>query len=158
MTKEITLGLGDPPIPIYLFVGNGLEEGKLYSWYKCDSSNGNKTIPVYQRALTGYIKELQVKTKEYKGKENAKLDILVSADENYVIRTGLETTFAKSLLLGLLEVDDLTKPLIIVVTPGEETVVFCALYDAETKSRIKITWQHDLHWLDIVQEINEALC
>lgn len=73
MVTEIKLGLCNPPEPIYLFVNQGEVDGESYVWYKFNI-NQDKKIPVAQRALTGYLSELRLTTKEFKGKDNLKLD------------------------------------------------------------------------------------
>jgi hypothetical protein len=136
MIAEIKLGLCNPPEPIYLYVKNGEFSGEYYLWYNYDINN-EKTIPVQQRGLTGYLRNLRLTSKEFKGQNNLKLDIVIAADEIYVVRTGIETNFAKTFLLAVSQIKDFSKPLIIAATPGEENVVFCRLYDAATKIRIR---------------------
>jgi len=136
MTNEIKLGFCNPPEPVYLYVKNGESNGESYLWYHFIIDQ-DKTIPVQQRGLIGYLSELRVTAKEFKKKENIKLDIVVAADEVYIIRTGIETNFAKTFLLSASLVQDFSKPLIIAVTSGEENTVFCRLYDAATKSWIQ---------------------
>ncbi|MHC5771937.1 MAG: hypothetical protein ACYTXI_41750 [Nostoc sp.] len=111
MVTEIKLGLCNPPEPIYLYVKNAELGGESYLWYHYDIDR-EKTIPVSQKALTGYLSELRFTTKEFKGKDNLKLDIVVSADEVYVIRSGVETNFTKSFLLAASLIQDFSKPLI----------------------------------------------
>jgi hypothetical protein len=156
MTAEIKLGLCNPPEPIYLFVNQGEVDGESFVWYKFNISQ-DKKIPVTQRALTGYLSELRLTTKEFKGKDNLKLDIVVSADELYVIRTGVETNFAKSFLLAASLVQDFSKPLIIVANAGDENTVFCNLYDAATKTKIYREWSRDLDWATIIRDIQSLL-
>ncbi|AUB41975.1 hypothetical protein COO91_08070 [Nostoc flagelliforme CCNUN1] len=110
-----------------------------------------------QRALTGYLSELRLTTKEFKGKDNLKLDIVVSADELYVIRTGVETNFAKSFLLAASLIQDFSKPLIIVANAGDENTVFCNLYDAASKTKIYREWSRDLDWATIIRDIQILL-
>ncbi len=148
MTAEIKLGLCNPPEPVYLYVNQGEVDGESYVWYKLNISQ-DKKIPVTQRALTGYLSELRLTTKEFKGKENLKLDIVVSADELYVVRTGIETNFAKSFLLAASLIQDFFKPLIIVANAGDENTVFCNLYDAASKTKIYREWSRDLDWATI---------
>ncbi|MBN3945161.1 MAG: hypothetical protein HWQ38_01175, partial [Nostoc sp. NMS7] len=145
MIAEIKLGLCNPPEPIYLYVNQGEVDGESYVWYKLNISQ-DKKILVTQRALTGYLAELRLTTKEFKGKDNLKLDIVVTADELYVIRTGVETNFAKSFLLAASLVQDFCKPLIIVANAGDENTVFCNLYDAASKTKIYREWSRDLDW------------
>ncbi|MCF2151924.1 hypothetical protein IQ276_037075 [Desmonostoc muscorum LEGE 12446] len=156
MVTEIKLGLCNPPEPIYLYVNQGEVDGESYVWYKFNISQ-DKKIPVTQRALTGYLSELRLTTKEFKGKDNLKLDIVVSADELYIIRTGVETNFAKSFLLAASLVQDFSKPLIIVANAGDENTVFCNLYDAATKTKIYREWSRDLNWATIIRDIQSLL-
>jgi hypothetical protein len=90
-------------------------------------------------------------------KDNMKLDIVVAADEVYVIRTGIETNFAKTFLLAASQVYDFSKPLIIAATPGEDNVVFCRLYDAVTKIRIRSEWDKNADWAGIISSIQSRL-
>ncbi|MHC5671215.1 hypothetical protein [Nostoc sp.] len=156
MTAEIKLGLCNPPEPVYLYVNQGEVDGESYVWYKFNISQ-DKKIPVSQRALTGYLAELRLTTKEFKGKDNLKLDIVVSTDELYVIRTGVETNFAKSFLLAASLIQDFSKPLIIVANAGDENTVFCNLYDAVTKTKIYREWSRDLDWATIISDIQILL-
>ncbi|MCC5633381.1 hypothetical protein LC613_38585 [Nostoc sphaeroides CHAB 2801] len=156
MVTEIKLGLCNPPEPIYLYVKNAELGGESYLWYHYDIGK-EKTIPVPQRALTGYLSELRLTTKEFKGKDNLKLDIVVSADELYVIRTGIETNFAKSFLLAASLIQDFSKPLIIVANAGDENTVFCNLYDAASKTKIYREWNRDLDWATIIHDIQSLL-
>lgn len=133
---EIKLGLCNPPQPIYLYVKKLEVDGRIYAWYNCEIEQ-DKKISVSQRALTGYVSELRLTDKDFKGKDNLKLDIVVQADEIYIVRSGIETNFAKSFLLAASVVKDFTQPLIIVATPGDENSVFCNLYDTLTKTRIR---------------------
>jgi hypothetical protein len=156
MIAEIKLGLCNPPEPIYLYVNQGEVDGESYIWYKFNISQ-DKKIPVTQRALTGYLSELRLTTKEFKGKDNLKLDIVVSADELYVIRSGIETNFTKSFLLAASLVQDFDKPLIIVANAGDENTVFCNLYDAASKTKIYREWSRDLDWATIIRDIQSLL-
>ncbi|MBE8992231.1 hypothetical protein [Nostoc sp. LEGE 12450] len=156
MVTEIKLGLCNPPEPIYLYVKNAELGGESYLWYHYDIER-DKTIPVFQRALTGYLSELRFTTKEFKGKDNLKLDIVVSADGLYVIRSGIETNFAKSFLLAASGVQDFSKALIIAATAGEQNTVFCNLYDAVTKSRIEREWNKNADWTTIIRNIQSRL-
>ncbi|BBD70706.1 hypothetical protein NIES4072_70730 [Nostoc commune NIES-4072] len=156
MVTEIKLGLSNPPEPIYLYVKNAELSGESYLWYHYNIDK-DKTIPVLERGLTGYISELRLTTKEFKGKDNIKLDIVVRADEVYIVRTGIETNFAKSFLLAASLVQDFDKALIIAVTAGEENVVFCRLYDAVTKVRLRREWDKDADWATIIRDIQILL-
>ena len=156
MITEIKLGLCNPPEPIYLHVKNGELNGESYLWYNYDINN-DQTIPVHKTGLTGYISELKLKPGEFKGNVNNKLHIVVRADEIYVVRTGIETNFAKTFLLAVSLIEDFSKPLIIAAIAGKENVVFCNLYDAATKTRIRSEWNRDADWLAIIDSVQTKL-
>ncbi|MBH8571670.1 hypothetical protein I8752_01235 [Nostocaceae cyanobacterium CENA369] len=156
MVYKIELGLCNPPEPIYLYVDRGEINGEKYVWYRYNNEQDTKTAVQY-RGLTGYVTELRVTTKEFRGQDNKKLNIFVSADEIYVVRTGIETNFAKTFLLAASQVQDFSKPLIIAATPGEENVVFCRLYDPATKIRIQRKWNPNADWEGIIQDIQSKL-
>lgn len=153
---EIKLGLGNPPQPIYLYVKKLEVDGRIYTWYNCEIEQ-DKKIPVSQRALTGYVLELRLTDKDFKGKDNLKLDIVVQADELYIVRSGIETNFAKSFLLAASIVQDFTQPLIIVATPGDENSVFCNLYDALTKIKIRREWNPNADWAIMIRDVQSKL-
>jgi len=146
----VSVGFGNPPTPEYIFVSN---EGD-YLWYFYDADK-NQHIAINQKALTGVIKELRITHKEFKGKEQTKLDVHVVADKPYVLRSGLETFFAKGLLLGLNTLDEqkIKSPLTISVAPGRDAakVVFCNLYLG--RERIKTELNPDADWAEIIAKV-----
>ncbi|MBD2255317.1 hypothetical protein, partial [Nostoc parmelioides] len=156
MSNEVKLGLCNPPEPIYLYVKNGESSGETYLWYHYNIEQ-DKTIPVQPRGLTGYLSEVRVTAKEYKGRDSIKLDIVVSADEVYIIRTGIDTNFAKTFLLAASQVYDFSKPLVIAATSGDENTVFCRLYDATSKVRVRSEWNPNADWFSIITEIQSRL-
>jgi hypothetical protein len=156
MENEIKLGLCNPPEPIYLYVNQGESQGESYVWYKYNIEQ-NQKIPVHQKGLTGYLSDLRLKAKEYNGRDNMKLEIVVAADETYIIRSGIETNFSKSFLLAASLVNDFSRPLIIAATPGEKNTVFCNIYDATTKANIKREWQKEADWDALISSIQSKL-
>jgi hypothetical protein len=154
--EQIQLGLCEPPEPVYLYVGQTEVNGETSLWYRYDC-DAQKQHPVKQRGLTGYISELRVTVKEFKGRENSKLDVVVHADQLYVIRSGLETNFTKTLLLALSTVPDFHQPLTIAVVAGEENVVFGRVYDAIALTRFKADWKPDTDWLNLISQLQVRL-
>jgi len=152
---NIQLGLCDPPEPIYLYVGAGELQGQQYLWYQYDLESQQRK-PVFKRGLTGYLKELRVTAKQHKGKDANKLDVVVRCDRIYIIRSGIETNFTKTLLLTLSVVSDVSSPLTLAVAPGDD-VVFARLYNATTGERVKAEWNPNAPWLDLIQAINQKL-
>lgn len=97
--------------------------------------------------------------KEYKSKEQVKLDITIECDRTYVIRSGFETVFCKTLLLALntLEFGDLKMPLTIAVSPGTENAVFANVYDAATGQAIKADWDKNADFAAILHKLQSLL-
>ncbi|MDZ8086393.1 MAG: hypothetical protein RMY16_12645 [Nostoc sp. DedQUE12b] len=52
-------------------------------------------------ALTGYLKELKFEKCERRGKEVYKLLITIQADRPYILESGYDTHFAKSVLAAI---------------------------------------------------------
>lgn len=154
--SEVKLGLGESPDPVFLFVGESIDEqGAVHPWHLYDH-DAKMQIPVKQRALTGTITGLRMCIKTFKDKENVKLDINIMADKPYVVRSGIDTTFARGVLLGLETVDDFTDPLTLVVANGGEKVVFGRLHRANGE-RIKMAWDKERKLLPLVQKLQKRL-
>jgi hypothetical protein len=153
---ELKLGICNLPEPVYLYVKKGDWEGKSYCWYYHDPETERNT-PEYSPALCGYFSELRLTPKDFKGKDNMKLDIVVLADKTYIIRSGIETNFTKGFLLAIALVKDLSRPIIIGCSPGEQNTVFCRIYDALTKSKVEIDWSARSDWASIIKSVQNKL-
>jgi hypothetical protein len=151
----IEYGLCNPPEPIYLYVRSGEDNGESYLWYRYDIEQ-QQTIVEPRRGLCGKLQEIRVTSKEYKQKQNLKLDIVVQADKVYIIRSGIDTYFAKTFLLAC-AIADIGQPLIISVTPGENNVVFSRVYDAKTKQRYKAEWNEHADFAQIITDLQARL-
>lgn len=151
--QQLKLGFGESPAPQYIFIGQEVGQGL---WYSLD---GDSQIWHQKKSLTGVITALEIVNKQYKNKEQTKLDITVQADKTYIIRTGFGTVFCKGLLLALntLDAKTIKRPLAITVSPGEETVVFCRVYDAVTKTQLQAEWNPDADWSAILYRLQELL-
>lgn len=153
---DTQLGFCNLPEPVYIYVGYQMHDEKASCWYRYNVE-ANLALPIFKPALAGYLRSIRVTVKEFKGKENPKLELVISADETYIIRSGLETVFAKCALLGLSQISDFEKPLIIGVQPGSEKVVFCRIYDQETKQRIYMEWNPDCDCCELISKIQSVL-
>lgn len=69
----------------------------LYVCYKYQI-NQDRKIPVKKRALTGYLSELRLTTKEFKGKDSIKLDTAIAKSSVYS-RQSKTVFFSSSILL-----------------------------------------------------------
>ena len=122
------LGFGKKAQPVYVFVKHSPES----LWYSRDKAVG-ENVPIAERDLTGYLVNLWrfERRDDATGEVVPKLMVQVHADQKYVIQSGFETNFSKSLLAGLLELEvtELKSPLTLVVednTGGRgRPTVFC---------------------------------
>lgn len=133
---EIKLGFGSVPRSQYIFVSRDADS----CWYMLSADE--KQVPITERALTGVITGIECNRKvETKFGEAYKTDLSIMADKPYVIRSGRDSWFSKSLLLSLdvLTVEQLQQPLTISVRPGDKKVVFCEIYDPATFKLIDIS-------------------
>ncbi|MEH2138920.1 hypothetical protein [Nostoc sp.] len=150
---EVKLGFGSVPKPQYVFVSKESD----HCWYML--SEDTKQIPIYDRALTGVITGIEVNKKvETSHGETEKTDLHILADKPYVIRSGSESYFSKSLLLALdaLTSEQLHQPLTIAVSPGEKTIVFCTIYNPVTYRSVDFSWDghKELAWQALWQKVS----
>ncbi len=156
---DIKLGFGSIPKAQYIYVNR---EGDT-CWYSL--SEDEKTMPIHEKALTGLITEIECnKSIETKFGIANKTDLSIMADKPYIIRSGRESYFSKSLLLSLdaLSVEQLQNPLTIAVHPGDRTIVFCKMYDPATYKSVDFSWdghrEIDLQALEqrVADKINQV--
>lgn len=150
-TNTYSLGFNEPPTPTYVYVRN---EGE-YLWYFYDVEKQQAT-PIHQRALTGTIVDLRLTAKDFKGKENIKLDVWVNADKLYVVRSGLETVFSRTMLLALaqLTLEQLRQVVIISVQAGENCC-FGRVYINDEP--IKTEWDAKADVFKMIKTIQDRL-
>lgn len=148
------LGLSEPPMPTYIFVGDSGK--KDCHWYTMDYKTDEK-IPIEQSAIYGRVTNIKMVKKIWKNKPSIKLDIHLLADKPYVIRSGVDTQFARGFLLAIQTIDDFEEVLCISVVPGnEQNVVFCKLYYG-TGHLIKYEYNKDTKLLPIIQSQQHRL-
>ncbi|MDZ7993541.1 MAG: hypothetical protein RM022_002470 [Nostoc sp. EfeVER01] len=150
---EVKLGFGAVPKPQYVFVSKEPD----HCWYML--AEDEKRIPIYERALTGVITEIEVNKKvETKFGPVEKNDLYILADKPYIIRSGSESYFSQSLLLSLdvLTSEQLCNPLTITVSPGESNVVFCKIYDPITYRSVDFLWDghKEVNWQTLGQKVS----
>lgn len=153
---QIKLGFGAIPKPQYVFVSRESD----YCWYML--AEDEKRMPIYDKALTGVITGIEFNKKvETTFGAVEKNDLYISADKPYIIRSGSDSYFSKTLLLSLdvLTAEQLLNPLTITVTPGDKTVVFCKIYDPLTYKSIGINWDEnkEIDWQLLAQKISLKL-
>ena len=150
---EVKLGFGSVPKPQYVFVSKESD----HCWYML--SDDTRQIPIYERALTGLITGIEVNKKvETSHGETEKTDLHILAEKPYVIRSGSESYFSKSLLLSLdaLTSEQLDHPLTIAVSPGDKTIVFCTIYNPVTYRSVGVSWDghNEIDWQTLGQKVS----
>lgn len=153
---DIKLGFGEIPKPQYIFVSREND----YCWYKLGEEE--KHFPIYDKALTGIVTKIEIGKKiETSFGELEKTDLHVLADKPYVVRSGTDSYFSKSLLLSLnaLSVEELQRPVTITVNPGDKKVVFCRIYDPATYRAFEISWEEHkvINWEALGQKVSTKI-
>jgi hypothetical protein len=153
---EVKLGFGAIPKQQYIFVSRESD----YCWYML--SENDKQIAIYDKALTGVITGIEVEKRvETSFKQTFKTDLYILADKPYIIRSGSDSYFSKSLLLALdtLTLEQLSQPLTIAVRPGDKKVVFCEIYNPVTYKSIGVSWDghKEVNWQALGQKISQKL-
>lgn len=153
---DIKLGFGPIPRIEYIFVSREND----CCWYTL--AEENKQIPIYDKALTGIITGIEVNKKvETSFGETEKTDLHILADKPYVVRSGSDSYFSKSLLLSLdnLSAAELQHPLTIAVEPGDKKVVFCKVYNPATYKSIGVSWDgyKEINWQALGQNISRKI-
>lgn len=114
---EIKLGFGSVPKPQYVFVSREAD----HCWYMLSEEQSH--VPIYDKALTGVITKIECNKKvETTYGETEKTDLHILAEQPYIVRSGRDSYFSKTLLLSLdiLTSEQLHQPLTIAVTPGDK--------------------------------------
>lgn len=161
MPREIQLGLGDPPVRRFLYIGQ--DEGDSGAcWYEYDHERKIKTY-VPKRAITGYITGLRLEEHDM-GRHGMKwkLDILLDAGTPYAIRSGLDTVFTRGVVLALASLVDtdnlalLGEALTFVVNPSTEQskIVFGSLF-TQAGNRVKFEWNKDIDIAPLVRHLQD---
>ncbi len=161
-----TLGLHDIETPIYLFISNESTPEGRFPWYTLAEGENGQTAKKYisQKALTGKLEKLELKEVEVKAGKKVeaknKLDIhLKAGSDKYIIRTGLDTTFYKGLLLKLKALTETQLAGLITITANPSTdsdkVVFAGIRLED--EAVRAEWLPEANFSEIIQNINSSL-
>jgi len=153
---NVKLGFGSIPKPQYIFISKESD----HCWYML--SDDGKHIPIYDRAFTGIITDIEVnKIVETSYGKAKKTDLHILADKPYIIRSGSESYFSKGLLLSLdaLTYEQLLQPLTIAVSSGEKTIVFCTIYHPVTYLSVGVTWDghQEIDWQALGKKVSRKI-
>jgi hypothetical protein len=153
-----TIELGFGPSPRAKYVYADFEKNPSTGWYFYNHAE-EKHEPVEAEALTGYVADVTVAEKEFKGKMNEKLRLTIKAGpRTFVIETGLYTALSRSLVASLSRVPDknIDTPLSIALRTGDEGTIFADVFNALNGIRIPYDYPKQesdvLALLDVVRE------
>ncbi|WP_375491612.1 hypothetical protein [uncultured Nostoc sp.] len=125
LLKQLVAAINKPKLGLHSEAGSckiycNRHNGSL--WY---TLNNSEVSAITQTALTGYLKELKFEKCERRGKEVYKLLITIQADRPYILESGHDTHFAKSVLAAIAY-----SPITLQPTPGttDENVLFCRVW------------------------------
>ena len=150
------LGFGKTQVRTYVFIRHSQES----LWYTRDK-NEQVNLPIPERDLTGYLRNVWRYDRQDKSTDEVvpKLMVEIDADRPYVIQTGIDTNFAKSLLAALLELEPeaLKEPVTLVVEDNAgglaRPTVFARL---EVRGqRVKPTFNKRIVVDDLLAEVQE---
>lgn len=140
LLKQLVAAINKPKLGLHSEAGSckiycNRHNGSL--WY---TLNNSEASAITQTALTGYLKELKFEKCERRGKEVYKLLITIQADRPYILESGHDTHFAKSVLAAMpaatrsgnatLTPEQLYSPITLQPQPGttDENVLFCRIW------------------------------
>jgi hypothetical protein len=136
------LGFGPAPRTTQ-FIFCNRKNGGL--WYKLNEQS--QPVIIEQPALTGYIRKLEFKTLERRGKDTPKLHCHIEADTHYTLESGHDSLFSKELLsaIAFTSPKDLREPITIEVQAADnETVLFCNVW--VNSQRVMASFDDQTDW------------
>ena len=129
------LGFGASPRGRKVYINHQYPECLWYFW-----DHANKTyIPILQESLTGYLKAIYLKDKDYRNKQNPKINFVFDCgDDRYILEVGIDTIPARNLIDGF-AVADLSEPITIEPQAGdkEPQAIFINFYAGHERLRIE---------------------
>lgn len=147
--KDAPLGFGESTMrPRYIYC-NRSQTDCLWYWLDDD----RKVQPINASSLWCVVQALEFKEVERKGKPTWKLHLHVKADRSYILESGFDSTFSKSLMsmLAVADVEGLRKPVSIEVQAADsEEVIFCRLY--VNGESVYAPYDENTHWKTVANK------
>ncbi|AUB35434.1 hypothetical protein COO91_01314 [Nostoc flagelliforme CCNUN1] len=154
LLKQLIASINKPKLGLHSEAGSckiycNRHNGSL--WY---TLNNSEASAITQTALTGYLKELKFEKCERRGKEVYKLLITIQADRPYILESGHDTHFAKSVLAAIatLTPQQLYSPITLQPQPGttDENVLFCRVW---VESELVIaSYNEETNWREVSKQ------
>ena len=128
------LGFGSSPQGRMIYLNRQYTDCLWYFWDKTLAAHQ----PIGHASLTGIVTSVKVRTAEYRGKPDSKLQVhLDCGDDRFILELGLDTITGRDIIQGL-SLCDLSKPVAFEPKAGdEEKVLFVGLYDSAGKVRVE---------------------
>ncbi|BBD70439.1 hypothetical protein NIES4072_68050 [Nostoc commune NIES-4072] len=132
LLKQLVAAINKPKLGLHSEAGSckiycNRHNGSL--WY---TLSNNEVTAIASTALTGYLRELKFEKCERRSKEVYKLLATIQADRTYILESGHDTHFTKSILAAIatLTPEQLYSPITLQPTPGttDENVLFCRVW------------------------------
>lgn len=158
MLEDQLEGLCPSPEPTHIYVELGkTEDGVVHPWHLYDKLSDRAT-PIFSPCIMGQLFAIELKIQEFQRKENFKIMFKVrSGDRIWFIRSGVETTFTRGIVLALrtLNDDQLHGSLKFYAKPGD-TAVYGNIYTI-MNDPVVTEFDKDAKLLPIINELQRRL-
>ncbi|MBD2533480.1 hypothetical protein H6G97_29540 [Nostoc flagelliforme FACHB-838] len=162
LLKQLIASINKPKLGLHSEAGNckiycNRHNGSL--WY---TLSNNEVTPIASTALTGYLRELKFEKCERRSKEVYKLLATIQADRTYILESGHDTHFTKSILAAMpaatrsgnatLTPQQLYSPITLQPTPGttDENVLFCRVW--VESELVMASYNEETNWREVSKQ------
>lgn len=148
MPRKYTLGFGESPRPKYIYCNRS--QGGL--WYSLADDANRTPQPIPHSALTCLVDRLEFKQVERRGRETWKTHLHVRSDRLYILESGYDSNFSRSLIsaLAVMTALQLQQPITIEAQAADtEEVLFCRVY--ANSELVFAPWDEQTDWRKIAR-------
>jgi hypothetical protein len=153
LLKQLVAAINKPKLGLHSEAGNCKIYCNRHNGYLWYTLNNSEVSAINQTALTGYLKELKFEKCERRGKEVYKLLATIQADRTYILESGHDTHFAKSILAAIatLTPQQLYSPMTIQPQAGtDENVLFCRVWVGS--ELVMASYNEESNWREISKQ------
>jgi hypothetical protein len=146
--RKYTLGFGESPRPKYIYCNRS--QGGL--WYSLADDANRTPQPIPHPALTCLVDRLEFKQVERRGRETWKTHLHVRSDRPYILESGYDSNFSRSLIsaLAVMTALQLQQPITIEAQAADtEEVLFCRVY--VNNELVFAPWDEQTDWRKIAR-------
>jgi hypothetical protein len=148
MPRKYALGFGESPRPKYIYCNRS--QGGL--WYSLADDANRTPQPISHPALTCLVDRLEFKQVERRGRETWKTHLHVRSDRLYILESGYDSNFSRSLIsaLAVMTALQLQQPITIEAQAADtEEVLFCRVY--ANGELVFAPWDEQTDWRKIAR-------